>query len=149
MLNRSKMNTQKIVINRCFGGFGLSNEAYEWLLAHGIPLKKYVEQKQDPETGRYLPEPLNGGEVIFDRRQSEDRLMQSLERLTKTRYWDGWTRESRTHPLLVQVVEELGSERASGCLAKLAVVEVPAGVEWEIEDYDGLETIHEKHKSWS
>ena len=27
--------------------------------------------------------------------------------------------------------------------------EIPDDVEWEIDDYDGIETIHEVHRSWS
>lgn len=48
---------------------------------------------------------------------------------------------------LVRVVEELG-EQANGCFAKLVVVEIPDDVKWEIQEYDGYETIHEVHRSW-
>ena len=54
----------------------------------------------------------------------------------------------RDDPVLVQVVEELGSETASGNYAKLKVVEIPDGVVYEIQDYDGQESIHETHRSW-
>jgi hypothetical protein len=37
---------------------------------------------------------------------------------------------------------------ASGGFASLKVVEIPDGIEWEIDEYDGKETIHEKHRSW-
>lgn len=39
-------------------------------------------------------------------------------------------------------------DEASGRLAELEVVEIPDGTDWEIDDYDGVETIHEKHQSW-
>jgi hypothetical protein len=51
--------------------------------------------------------------------------------------------------LLVEVVVRLGSERASGRLAKLKVIEIPDGIDWILYDYDGIETVHEKHRSWS
>lgn len=53
----------------------------------------------------------------------------------------------RTDPRLVECVETLGEE-ADGSLARLKVVEIPDDVEWEICDYDGVETIHEVHRSW-
>lgn len=48
---------------------------------------------------------------------------------------------------LVEVVEELG-EAANGAFTRLKVVEVPAYIKWEIKEYDGVETIHEKHRMW-
>jgi hypothetical protein len=54
----------------------------------------------------------------------------------------------RDDPALVQTVEELG-EAANGYYAKLAVIEIPEGVKWEIQEYDGLEHVAEKHRVWS
>ena len=139
----------KIVINKCYGGFGISDAAYEKLIEWGIPVRAYVEQKRDPETGLYLPEPANDGEVIFDREFGEtgDKMNDAMKVL-KGRYWDDFLRrDNRTHPLLVRVVEELG-EAANGKHAELKVVEIPDGVEWEIDEYDGLESIAEKHRTW-
>lgn len=53
----------------------------------------------------------------------------------------------RTNPLLVKCVE-INGDRSFGSCAKLEVVEIPDGVEFEIMDYDGMETIHEIHRSW-
>ncbi|CAK0757599.1 hypothetical protein CCP1ISM_7520003 [Azospirillaceae bacterium] len=30
----------------------------------------------------------------------------------------------------------------------MEVIEIPDGVDWTIDDYDGVESIHEKHRSW-
>lgn len=138
----------KIVINRKFGGFGLSHAAYEKLIEYGIPTRPYKQQKRGDD-GLYLPEPANDGEVIFDSRVDEGDGLPALHSLRGTPYWDSWIRrdEGRAHPLVVRVVEELG-EAASGRFADLAVVEIPDGVDWEIDEYDGMETIHEKHRSW-
>ena len=54
----------------------------------------------------------------------------------------------RTNADLVWVVEELG-RAANGRFAKLKIVEVPDGIEWEIDEYDGVESVHEKHRTWS
>ena len=61
-------------------------------------------------------------------------------------YWSmrGIAREDSA---LIQVIEEFGRE-ASGRHAELEIVEIPDGVDYEIDDYDGMESIHEKHRSW-
>jgi hypothetical protein len=89
-----------IAINRCFGGFGLSNEACKKL---GI----------DPSNWGYEYRP-------------QDR---------------------RTDPELIRVIRKLGP-KASGGLAKVEIVTIPDGVQWYIDYYDGLETVHEVHRSW-
>jgi hypothetical protein len=142
----------KVVINTCFGGFGLSDAAYEKLIEWGVPVRAYVEQKRDPETHLYLPEPSNEGEVIFDRDLSADKseLSQSMRRLTG-RYWETWLSGNRSHPLLVRVVEELGGGHrtgASGKYSELTVVEIPDDVDYEISEYDGNEHVAEKHRTW-
>lgn len=53
----------------------------------------------------------------------------------------------RDDPALVQVVKELGKE-ADGCRSALVIVEIPDGVEWQIEEYDGYEHVAEKHRIW-
>jgi hypothetical protein len=146
----------KIVINTCFGGFGLSEAAYEKLIEWGVPVRKYIEQERDPDTLLYKPQPLNDGEVIFDREltpKGEDSLNDIYHRYKgKTgaaqRYWDSWTRESRTHPLIIRLVEELG-EKANGHHGELKVVEIPDGTEYTIEEYDGREHVAEVHQTWA
>lgn len=54
---------------------------------------------------------------------------------------------SRTDPILVEAVETL-KEEASGSFSELKVVEIPDDIEYYIHDYDGLETVHENHRSW-
>ena len=66
--------------------------------------------------------------------------------------WDGYgfvynDFSLRTCKRLVDVVEKLGS-KANGGSAILKVVEVPDNIEWEIECYDGLEWVAEKHRTW-
>jgi hypothetical protein len=55
--------------------------------------------------------------------------------------------EFRTDPRVIQVVEHLGEE-SWGEHAKLRVVEIPDGISWEIDEYDGIESILEVHRSW-
>ncbi len=137
----------KVVINACFGGFSLSEAAYEKLIEWGVPVRTYVPQERDPDTGRYLPQPANDGEVLFDHDAGTSSMAASMRALTG-RYWETWLNTARTHPLLVRVVEELGAA-ANGRCAELAVVEIPDGVDYTIEEYDGQEHIAETHRTWS
>jgi len=84
----------KVVLNNCYGGFGLSDEAREML-------------------GSDSPD--------YDL--------------------------DRTDPKLVEVVEKLGW-RANGSHADLRIVDIPEDIEYYMDDYDGIETIHEEHRSW-
>ena len=94
----------KIVKNSCYGGFSLSEEAYNLL---DMP-------------------------------------------------WDGYGYDfnnDRDNPKLIEVVETLGTDKngwalASGKHANLVIVEVPADTEWYIDEYDGWETVREKHRTW-
>lgn len=92
----------KVVINRCFGGFGLSDEAMQLYAAKkGIKLEGFYDWE--------IP---------------------------------------RDDPVLVEVVEHLG-EAANDWATDLKVVEIPEGVDWYVEDYDGVEHIAERHRTWS
>ena len=45
-------------------------------------------------------------------------------------------------PEVIDLIERYGSERVSGSCALLKVVEIPDdATDWEIEDYDGFESI--------
>lgn len=55
---------------------------------------------------------------------------------------------SRDDLHLVKVVETLGS-RANGPYAALKVVSMPNGVDWQIDEYDGMERIREVSREWS
>jgi hypothetical protein len=92
----------KIVINTCYGGFGLSPEAL----------------------------------AEYNRR---------------TRVWAPVEYDcfiERDDPFLVEVVEAMGSD-ANDRHSELKIVEVPDGVKWTIEEYDGKEWIAEVHRTWS
>lgn len=140
----------KVVINRCFGGFGLSDKATEMVMKRkGLGCFRYKQTKYEFDGGvdeftRY--ESFNDNE-LFVYYHTKDYGEKTNEFSDET-YWYGWKLE-RNDADLVAVVEELGEKLASGTLAELKVVEIPDDVNWEIDEYDGLETIHEVHRSWS
>jgi hypothetical protein len=118
----------KIVVNKCYGGFGLSDKACKRLIELGIrhfeSFEKLTEDSENP--------------YIID---SHDSLCGD--------YYTNFNKEKyRTHPLLIQVIEELGEKEASSKLANLRILDIPDNIQYEIDDYDGIETIHEIHRSW-
>ena len=54
----------------------------------------------------------------------------------------------RDDPRLVKVVESLGQEAADQFFCELKIVDVPDGILWEIEQYDGKEWVSEVHRIW-
>ena len=55
--------------------------------------------------------------------------------------------EYREDPILIEVVEELG-EKANGRYAQLEIVDIPDGMNYEINDYDGIETLRPNVPTW-
>jgi hypothetical protein len=65
--------------------------------------------------------------------------------------WDGAGyefSEDRTNEKLIKCIEKIGAEKASGQLAKLKIIEIPNGIDYEIGSYDGLESVYEKSRRW-
>jgi hypothetical protein len=89
----------KIAINACYGGFGLSEKAFNL----------YKEKAQNGIT--------YAGDI------------------------------DRGDPILIEVIELLGDE-ADTRFSQLKIVEIPDGVEYHIQEYDGYEHVAEKHRIW-
>ena len=107
---------KQVVVNSCYGGFGNFTE-------EAVKLYKKI-----------------GGPLVFEKGNfcSEDYY-------SITKYKDEWISDSdvkvRTDPTLVKVVLELG-EKASTLFSKHEVVEISDDAEYEISDYDGVETVY-------
>jgi len=94
----------KVVINTCYGGFGLSEAS----------LEDYKKRKNITDENFY--------------------------------HWD----IPRDCPDLVAMVEEgVNLDYLDGQFAELKIVEVPDDVNWYIEEYDGMEHVAERHRTWS
>lgn len=117
----------KIVINRCFGGFGLSDVAFEELLK-----RKGIEFEST----------MNG--LWFNNYYLKGFCGDDEHYLS---VYDFTCGDHRADPDLVCIVEEMG-EKSWGNFSELKIVEVPDDVEWEICEYDGLEHVAEKRKTW-
>lgn len=116
----------KVVINSCFGGFGLSNEAFERLLE-----LKGIEWE-------YGSDSVFGGANYYEKGHVGDDAYY---------LWDIGLTKDRTDPNLITVVEEFG-DKANSRFSELKIVEIPDDVEWDIVEYDGTEWVAEKHRTW-
>lgn len=135
----------KVVVNRRYGGFALSalatkrlaelsgRECYFYKDALGDKLERVSLEEAEREFIWYAYDVPNADKV-----NESDRDEHYI-------YYDSST--DRSDEKLIKVVEELG-KKANGSCASLEIVEIPDGVEYVIDDYDGIETIHEKHRSW-
>jgi len=120
----------KVVINRCFGGFGISNLAFEKLLERkGIAFNKVP--------AKY---PIRGNDSDYHRADIEQNDESYL------REYDFY--ENRADADLIAVIEELG-EKSWGWASELAILDIPDDVKWHIHDYDGMEHVAEHHRTWS
>lgn len=54
----------------------------------------------------------------------------------------------RSDPRLIKAIEKVGLEASSGSHAELEIVDIPDDIKYEIDDYDGVETIREAHRTW-
>lgn len=120
---------KKIVINTCFGGFSLSDAAIEYMALCGHRESKIAIIEHDFQ-------------MILDREDEDDSYFQDSSCLSY--YLDLIDRED---PYLVDAVENLGPF-ASGYYSRLRIVEIPDDVNWVLDDYDGVESIHEAHRVW-
>jgi len=110
----------KIVLNGCYGGFGLSEAAYK-RYAEIAGLTLYPE-KHYSLTMYYLDP------QVEDQRDVNRRSLYARDL-------------DRTDPILVQVVEELGSDAAGGKFSELFIEEMPKGTQYRINEYDGMESL--------
>lgn len=131
----------KVVINICYGGFGLSEKALDLYVAKkGLKMYKH-------KSGFYTTIPVEDYEVIAAK-ENEDWDKPGFKGHESNKYCWGERKIKRNDQTLVEVVEELGPE-ANSKYAELAVIEIPDDVDFVIERYDGSEWIAEKHRTWA
>ncbi len=130
----------KIILNKCYGGFDVSKEAYMlYAKKKGLELYQYASDFVDIKKCIYKK---TNDETLFKNyfiKDMGDNIEISNEDYTKYNlYLDD---EHRQDPILIEVVEELG-DKASGRFGKLEVFEIPDNCYYEIDEYDGIETIY-------
>lgn len=137
-------STIDIVINKCYGGFGLSPEALLWLYNNGerenaIPVDEFfskateLKAEQLKEWRAYL-ESKEKGFILTVFSPDEKYVLSQYD-------------ISRTSKLLIECIRVLG-KKANGEYAELKIVSIPSNIDYYIHDYDGMESVEENHASW-
>ena len=132
----------KVILNKCYGGFGVSEKAYRlYAKKKGIDLYLYASYGN----GDRKIEHDDGSKIVyyFTKDFGEEVNLQK-EDWEYHLYLESAHREDKE---LIECVEELGKD-ANGRFANLVVVDIPDGMKYVIDDYDGWETLHEKVREW-
>lgn len=120
----------KIAVNRCFGGFSVSKDAALMLRSKGVKITLNGEYYSD---GSGPCEKMEDAYYLCN----EDFGIESDN-----------VYQYRAEKRLIETIEILGEEKASGVLSNIVIVNIPENVDWEIDDYDGMENIEEVHRRW-
>jgi len=108
-----------IVLNKCYGGFQLSDKAIKWL-------EENKGWKLDKEFVK-LEHSWGLDDMWFMATADKDELRIDLD--------------------VIECVETL-KEESHTRLSDLCVVEIPDNANWEIDEYDGIENVREKSEVW-
>ena len=133
----------KIAINACFGVFNLSAKAISRIAEMNGQKAYFFNTASSGKDRHLIPVPIEeaGLFTIAYNTPTPSYPDVDSEEILSHRY------DCRHDDKLIKAIEELGSE-ANGPCSKIKIVEIPDGVEYEIEEYDGMESIQEKHRSW-
>ena len=137
---------KKVILNKCYGTFDVSYIAY----------KRYCEKKHLPLFVYKMS--IDTGSIAYEKVKGLDKFIDAFTYYFTKDYGDRLTElpkdnhlyldsENREDPVLIEVVEELG-EKASSSFSDLVVVEIPDDLDYVIDNYDGIETLHQKVQEW-
>ena len=129
----------KVVINGCYGGFGLSNFAYKELLRRKGKECYFYENKygvgcyridDDPDNNKYF--------LVTVSTKDYGKFTEKIDSEHCVYYRGDNIRNDLD---LIAMIEEFGSEKCSGRYAELEIEDVPSGTYYRIGEYDGIEYI--------
>ncbi|MDU3409998.1 hypothetical protein [Clostridium sp.] len=141
---------KKVAINKCYGGFGLSLKAQEmlWRLKGYNNVCFYKQEYLDDNEFKYEKISDLYKDNLFSVCVKKDYGDITYDIKEEDFIWDSELFDDREDRCLVKVIEDLG-DKANGRFSNLKIVEIPDDVEYEIDEYDGIESIHEIHRVWS
>jgi len=122
----------KIAVNRCYGGFTINNDVAKLLKEKGVTITFVGEKYSDG----------SGPKTSFG---DEDYHYLSNDNFDiESDNYNAW----RADPRLIESIEKIGTDKAGGSSSEIEIVEIPDDIDWHIDDYDGIESVHEEHRSW-
>lgn len=137
---------KKVILNKCYGGFGVSKLGYElYAKKKGLQLFCYEFDTNALKNHIYK---YAKNDCLFTHYFTKDfgnNVQISNENYEKYSLY--LREEHREDPILIEVIEELG-DKANGRFANLKVVEIPDDLNYVIDDYDGIETLHQDVETW-
>jgi hypothetical protein len=76
--------------------------------------------------------------------------LEATKHIPRSKNWYFATDVERDDPVLIQIIRTVGLENAGGPFTKLKIIEIPDDVlEWDVADYDGVEWVAERHRTWA
>ena len=138
----------KIILNGCYGGFGLSYEAM-FLYWHARCRDLYFYRDisvYDGYSKIHKYERISLSDIQRSRNTWTGFIYCTTE--DQGEYLDHFPEDvvsdrdiDRTDPILISIVETIGPKAASGRFASLYIEEIPNGTLYKIDEYDGLESL--------
>jgi len=106
----------------------------------GFALKAFCNQLKTMEFERI--------EVFDPHSEVAFSILDNLYKMPMSNFYDSHRDdEQRSNPDLIEVIERLG-EKANGTCARLAIEDIPDNSRYEIEEYDGMESVVPPRMSW-
>lgn len=138
---------KKVILNKCYGGFDVSKEAYElYAKKKGLTLYQYESELISSEKKFAYKRATK--ESLFNHYFTKDFGDYAYISNEDYEKYNLYLREDhREDPVLIEVVEELG-DKANGRFGELRIVEIPDDLDYVIDEYDGIETLHQKVQEW-
>lgn len=149
----------KVILNKGYGGFSISAQAHKLyaeklgkeLFYYVGEITKYIDCKVQLIYTRVSYEEFLKKKTLFYFYSFKD-LGDSLTegefaREKYDKYELNLDESHREDPILIEVVEELSEEEASGRFSTLKIVEIPdelANGNYMIDNYEGIEVLHAK-----
>ncbi len=152
---RYRGEAMKVIKNDCYGGFGVSQQAIFDLVKMNC---EHISKRDfDEYFGRHIESldeqfdnfGLNGCNIRIRLNSCKDWLdwlNYAYDVEQRKIYFFNNQKSSRTCPDLIKLIEEKGSMYCSSRHSQLVIIEVPDNACWEIEEYDGLESIVECYR---
>ena len=137
----------KIILNKSFGGFRASYAAHKLYAKKKYGIDEIFAYKWEMD-GYYKTDKTDCIFMFYAVKDLGDFI--SHKDVSKVSEFFDLSSYEREDPVFVEVVEELGTEAASGTYAELVVVDIPEEVakDYIIDDYGGIETLYKRVQKW-